>query len=889
MKERPVSSGVTAFLLGWFSAILLTLGLVLSASGRTGEPPLSQTLQWKDADQVEVYHTPPVDHEKNRRADKANPRLQHTKMRRFAEPFPVQIDFDQEGTWTSVPGKGLMWRLKVISPNATDLNFGFHSFKMPKGATLHISSTEHDFYQGPYHHGDNQAHGQLWTPVVPGESAMIEVFIPNKAAFHPELFLTQVAGGYRDLFKLEGRSKQGSCNIDTICPEGDPWRDEIQSVGMYSVGGIDSCTGTMVRDASSSFRNFFLTAAHCGLDAGNAPSVVVYWNFESPSCGALSGGPKSQTTSGATFRAAQDDVDMALIELNQDPLPSYNVFYAGWSRVNAPAGSTVAIHHPNVDEKAISFNNNAVASVESCINFFPQFSATHWEVDAWEQGTTEPGSSGSAIFDGTTKRVVGFLSGGTASCSSPFEPDCYGKVSWAWDVNGDPTQSLAPWLDSGNTGTNGIDGSYVGGEGTGTGVAPGGTAIGSQTSVTFNVELPKPTLRFPDGGEVLPTAGTINVTWENGLDLPELSQTTFEWTAACSTLSQGLTEDMEDGQGDWSFNGPDQLWWRVTSDFDRQGFSWFSRDREFVTDRSLVSPQFIVPSVNPLLSFRHRYNLEAGGDGGTIEISSAGPLGPWVDLGAGMVVGGYNTNIATGVNNPLAGRNVFSGNSVFFRLCTINLDRFRGLPVHVRFRMGTNDVNEDSGWWVDDFSVFQEREWISGGQSDLMAESVSWNLPVIPGDDYCIRIRHENPFYLDSAWCVGQPFSLLSAEPTDSDGLPDSWEEANRLDPLNAADEHEDADGDGKSNLEEYLSGTDPNDPNSFLKVKVVPVSGSPGQFNVLWDSIPDRNYSLLSSTTLAGSWSAVLSNVPATPPLNSHLISVPDNRARYYLLQVNR
>ncbi len=45
----------------------------------------------------------------------------------------------------------------------------------------------------------------------------------------------------------------------------------------------------------------------------------------------------------------------------------------------------------------------------------------------------------------------------------------------------------------------------------------------------------------------------------------------------------------------------------------------------------------------------------------------------------------------------------------------------------------------------------------------------------------------------------------------DGDGMPDTWENANGLDPL-ADDANGDPDGDGDSNLTEYNNGTDPRD-----------------------------------------------------------------------------
>ena len=44
----------------------------------------------------------------------------------------------------------------------------------------------------------------------------------------------------------------------------------------------------------------------------------------------------------------------------------------------------------------------------------------------------------------------------------------------------------------------------------------------------------------------------------------------------------------------------------------------------------------------------------------------------------------------------------------------------------------------------------------------------------------------------------------------DRDGMPDAWESARDLDPANADDRNGDRDGDGYTNLEEYLSSLVP-------------------------------------------------------------------------------
>jgi hypothetical protein len=57
-----------------------------------------------------------------------------------------------------------------------------------------------------------------------------------------------------------------------------------------------------------------------------------------------------------------------------------------------------------------------------------------------------------------------------------------------------------------------------------------------------------------------------------------------------------------------------------------------------------------------------------------------------------------------------------------------------------------------------------------------------------------------------------------SDDDDDGDGMPDQWELDNGFNPLEPGDAFLDADGDDYNNLEEYLEGTDPNDPGDHPK-----------------------------------------------------------------------
>lgn len=92
---------------------------------------------------------------------------------------------------------------------------------------------------------------------------------------------------------------------------------------------------------------------------------------------------------------------------------------------------------------------------------------------------------------------------------------------------------------------------------------------------------------------------------------------------------------------------------------------------------------------------------------------------------------------------------------------------------------------------------------------------------------------------------------------SDSDGMPDPYETANNLNHA-VNDAASDADGDGASNLGEYLAGSDPRNGADRLKAGYVNLAGN--QLSISFRVSSGRSYQLQESTTLAAdSWRIVI------------------------------
>ena len=127
-------------------------------------------------------------------------------------------------------------------------------------------------------------------------------------------------------------------------------------------------------------------------------------------------------------------------------------------------------------------------------------------------------------------------------------------------------------------------------------------------------------------------------------------------------------------------------------------------------------------------------------------------------------------------------------------------------------------------------------------------------------------------------WFISAPTpgreNTSNPDDTNGDGLPDTWQ-IQYFGSIGSpqATPGADPDGDGFSNLQEYLAGTDPTNVNSYLKLDSIQVDQ--GRIAIQFTAMAGRTYSILYNASLESTWTK-FADVPAQS--SSHVISINDS-----------
>lgn len=527
---------------------------------------------------------------------------------RFGYDHFVDYGLENAGQWYELPNGDRIWRINFISPGALTMNVLFERYKIPIGGKVYVYNGDRSQILNTYSHLQNNPEEILGTWMVDGESLWIEYFEPKKVRGQGKLNIGNVIHGYRTLTvkNVNGTPKalndSGPCNVDVNCDISafnstahDIKEDVKKSVAMIVVGGSGACTGALVNNTNNDGTPYFLTANHClgGSVAGWA--FRFNWASDESVADCATNAPSInnsfiQTASGSILRASSSQSDMALVEITDAAFFTNNsadLVWAGWNRSTSAVPSlNVGVHHPSGDIQKVCVDLQGATRQTTNFNGNPNTQV--WRIADWDLGVTEPGSSGSPLFD-QDGLIIGKLSGGSAACAGTNDNggfDIYGRFGVSWDFGTTNATQLKFWLDP--AGTNPIS----------LGQFPPLQVFDTDAAVSV-LNIPNdlcedtitPTIRITNAGNFQLTSATITyqldtdtpvvINWTGSLALDEFEDIVLSPIAVTGEGAHSFTATVSNPNG-----GTDES---LTNDTNVQNFS-IPQGFEVTTIRVIITP-----------------------------------------------------------------------------------------------------------------------------------------------------------------------------------------------------------------------------------------------------------------------------------------------------------
>lgn len=444
------------------------LGVSMVAGGTTpprvgGEP--ARTVEksqvnpaWKHADvprRAKAILLKPIAAEKIASAKRGNDG-KFKKAQQIGVHREVASEIDgssADGTlnWITTADGGKSASIRLTSPGARGIRVGLTATGLPHNAEVRFAGNGDESLSSAFASGKEvtslvDKDKRYWTPYTSGEAQLMEIYVPAGVDVTGiRIDLAQVSHIFASLEQKFGDTKQSaSCNVDVTCrPQTAGFVNAKNAVAQMvytsncgDQGAIASCicTGTLLNDdVPTSQIPYFYSATHCIGTQSEANTLNTIWFKEAPFCNAGGAGAnQTRITGGATLLYTNADSDALLLRLNN--APPAGAFFSGWDAATVSLGTSVTgIHHPSDDLKKSS--DGQILGLSSVNGSTSQFIRV-----GWLSGTTEGGSSGSALFSITNDQYAlrGGLEGGAASCANsgsltnPANRDFYSRFDEAF-------------------------------------------------------------------------------------------------------------------------------------------------------------------------------------------------------------------------------------------------------------------------------------------------------------------------------------------------------------------------------------------------------------------------------------------------------------------------
>ena len=257
------------------------------------------------ATRVRLPAPPPVALEKVRKANDApGPKRIQIGLGRPLNDHPAAKS--DRFQWQRI-AEGWVGHWEVASEGAASLRVALRLEGLPAAAEVRFTDIAEAIVYGPFAASDVQAQAPYWSPVIEGDTARVEVFLPARHApgqVRVELdsvshLYVSPTGRFDPLF---GSGHSGACTQDLACATA---ADPALATAGRSVAGMTfsdklgtyACTGTLLNPKGVPIP-YFYSAAHCFDTQAMANSLTTHWSIDRAGCG--SGGTSGSVTASRT-------------------------------------------------------------------------------------------------------------------------------------------------------------------------------------------------------------------------------------------------------------------------------------------------------------------------------------------------------------------------------------------------------------------------------------------------------------------------------------------------------------------------------------------------------------------------------------------------------------
>lgn len=366
---------------------------------------------------------------------------------RFAIPVAAGLDLSS-GEWLPVDG-GHLWRAVLRSPNATTARLHLTGLQVPEGQQMRMSAPGWaESVVGPIEGKGEFGTGEMWSLALPTSEVLLEWFVPQGSAAKRLPFESaEYYHGYREIWKLndeqgEGGLAVGTCHLDPICFP--TWVGESNGTVRLIFSGY-LCSGQLTATTAADETPYVATANHCISTQSVANSCQFNFFYRRNTCAASATAAAGSNVTGGDLVVTYATSDCTLLMI-RPTLPT-TTYWVGWTNANVPTNTaSTCLHHPDGSYQRISFGTKNGTSF-NCGSPQSNWSSLSWnsatQYGVSSVGVTEAGSSGSAIYRNSDRRMYGVLTCGASACTNTSADDGYGRLDVAISSGGFATPLAA--------------------------------------------------------------------------------------------------------------------------------------------------------------------------------------------------------------------------------------------------------------------------------------------------------------------------------------------------------------------------------------------------------------------------------------------------------------